>query len=59
MEHGHPSPNFLRSRFLEVENLVESKDSEGYDTGSELENNEASDEEAHTTDETTGPESSP
>ena len=57
MKHGHPSPVFLQSRFLEIEKILDPQESEaGEESDPE---DEFSDEDEGKGDETTEPEASP
>jgi hypothetical protein len=61
LEHGYPSPAFLKSRYLEIEHLIESSRFAGKDARSESDYDELSesDEEVEKIDDTTEPEASP
>jgi len=60
-KHGHQTPAFLNSRYLEVEYLIESRRFVGKDARSESDYDELSesDEEVEKSYETTEPEASP
>lgn len=61
LKHGHPTPAFLNSRYIEVEYPIESSRFAGNDTRSESDYDELSesDEEMEKKDDTTEPEASP